>query len=76
MVPQQTTKDVGANVTYSNLVQLSEEQGRVYNFFREANFDPTMMTSSRDWGIRPLQAGIRSTEAPGERTAASGRGPR
>lgn len=42
---EQATTDVGANVTYSNLVQLSEEEGRIFNFFRGLNFDPTMMTS-------------------------------
>lgn len=43
---EQQTDSVGARVTYSNLFQLSEENGRVYNFFRALNFDPTLMTSA------------------------------
>jgi hypothetical protein len=43
--PEQATKPVGAEVTYTNLFQLSTEDGRIYNFFRGFNFDPTLMTS-------------------------------
>ena len=43
---QRRTDALEAPVTYSNLVQLSDEDGRLYNFFRALNFDPTLMTSS------------------------------
>ncbi len=43
---EQQTDAVGAPVTYSNLLQLSGEDGRLYNFFRALNFDPTLMTSA------------------------------
>ncbi|MFP4229370.1 MAG: BNR-4 repeat-containing protein [Salinivenus sp.] len=40
------TDSLAAPVTYSNLFQLSGEDGRLYNFFRALNFDPTLMTSA------------------------------
>lgn len=43
---QQRTDSVGAPVTYSNLFQLSAEDGRIYNFFRALHFDPTLMNSA------------------------------
>ncbi len=43
---QRRTDSLGAPVTYSNLFQLSEEDGRLYNVFRALNFDPTLMTSA------------------------------
>lgn len=51
--PERRTPDLGANITYSNLVRLREEGGRVYNFFRGTNFDPTFRVSAdggRSWG--------------------------
>ena len=44
-LPEEQTASVGAAVTYTNLFQLSTEDGRIYNFFRGLNFDPTLMTS-------------------------------
>ncbi len=43
---QRRTDSLGAKVTYSNLFQLSDEDGRLYNLFRALNFDPTLMTST------------------------------
>lgn len=43
--PEQRTDDLGANVTYANLFGLPAEDGRIYDFFRATNFDPTLMTS-------------------------------
>ena len=43
--PEQRTDALGVKVTYNNLFQLSDEQGRIYNFFRGLNYDPTLMTS-------------------------------
>lgn len=45
--PEQTL-DVGAGTTYSNLFRLSMENGgngRIYNFHRALNWDPTVMVS-------------------------------
>lgn len=42
---ERRTEDLGAMATYSNLFRLEEEDGRIYNFFRATNFDPTFMTS-------------------------------
>lgn len=49
-----------ANVTYSNVYRLSEEGGRIYNFYRGENFNPNFITSddngqtwsSNTWLIR------------------------
>lgn len=43
--PEQRTEALGDEATYNNLFQLSEEEGRIYNFFRGLNWDPTLMTS-------------------------------
>jgi len=43
---ERRTDSLAAPVTYSNLVQLSAEDGRLYNVFRALNFDPTLMTSA------------------------------
>lgn len=42
---EQRTDDLGAQVTYSNLFRLDDEGGRLYNFYRGINFNPTLMTS-------------------------------
>lgn len=50
--PEQRTLDLGANITYANLFRLTAEDGRIYNFFRGTNFNPTFMTSDdggRTW---------------------------
>ena len=36
----------GARVTYSNPYQLSAENGRIFNFTRDLNFNPTVLTST------------------------------
>ncbi|HEX5220613.1 MAG TPA: BNR-4 repeat-containing protein [Verrucomicrobiae bacterium] len=44
--------DSGAGMTYANLFQLSAEDGRIYNFCRNLNFNPTIYTSEdggRQW---------------------------
>lgn len=43
--PERRTEDLGAWATYSNLFRLDDEGGRIYNFFRGINFNPTLMTS-------------------------------
>lgn len=40
--------DVGAGDTYSNLFQLSAENGRIYNFHRGVNWNPNYMLSNDD----------------------------
>ncbi|HMB92326.1 MAG TPA: polymer-forming cytoskeletal protein, partial [Rhodothermales bacterium] len=50
---EQKTEQLDANTTYSNLIQLAGEDGRLYNFFRGTNFDPVFMISDDDghtWG--------------------------
>lgn len=42
---ERSTSDVGALVTYSNLVALDDEGGRIYNFFRGIGYSTTFMTS-------------------------------
>lgn len=42
--PEQTV-NVSANVTYANPYQLSAEGGRIYNFMRNLNFNPTFLYS-------------------------------
>lgn len=44
--PERRTDSIGAPVTYNNVFRLSAENGRLYNFFRGHNFDPTLMRSS------------------------------
>ncbi|MDQ6631560.1 MAG: BNR-4 repeat-containing protein [Verrucomicrobiota bacterium] len=43
---EQTISSTGAGVTYANPYQLSVESGRVYNFMRDLNFNPTVVTST------------------------------
>jgi len=48
----ENTFAAGAGSTYANLVQLSAETNRIYNFFRALNFNPTFTTSddgARTW---------------------------
>lgn len=50
--PEQKTIPLEAKTTYSNLFQLGDEDGRIYNFYRGTNFDPVYMTSAdggRSW---------------------------
>lgn len=42
---EETAIEAPANVTYSNLVQLSEENGRVFNFMRCIGWNPTLLIS-------------------------------
>lgn len=42
---ERRTDALGATATYANLFQLREEGGRVYDFFRGINFNPTYMAS-------------------------------
>lgn len=37
--------DMGARITYNNLFRLDDENGKIYNFFRGTNFDPSFMVS-------------------------------
>lgn len=41
-----TKTNSGAGVTYANPHQLSTEGGRIYNFMRNQNFNPTVVTST------------------------------
>jgi len=43
---EQTIPNSGAGVTYSNPYQLSAEGGRIYDFTRNQNFNPTVLTST------------------------------
>ena len=43
---EQTIAPTGAGLTYANPFQLSAESGRVYNFSRDLNFNPTVFTST------------------------------
>jgi hypothetical protein len=43
---EQTIAATGAGLTYANPFQLSTESGRVYNFSRDLNFNPTVFTST------------------------------
>jgi hypothetical protein len=42
---ERATRDVGAPVSYSNLVSLADEDGRIYNFFRGIGYSTTFVTS-------------------------------
>ncbi len=44
--PEQTSASTGVGVTYSNPYQLAAEAGKVYNFCRDLNFNPTVLTST------------------------------
>lgn len=41
-----TIPSTGAGVTYANPFQLSNETNRIYNFMRDLNFNPTVVTST------------------------------
>jgi Concanavalin A-like lectin/glucanases superfamily/BNR repeat-containing family member len=43
---EQTVAPTGAGLTYANPFQLSSESGRVYNFSRDLNFNPSVFTST------------------------------
>ena len=43
---EQTIPATGAGLTYANPVQLSAEGGRIYDFARNLNFNPTVFTST------------------------------
>jgi hypothetical protein len=43
---EQTIAATGAGVTYANPYQLSSEGGKVYDFSRDLNFNPTLFTST------------------------------
>lgn len=56
-------------VTYANLFRLSQEQDRIYNFFRCLNFSPTVVWSDDEantWSD-PLQVLSWKTDQPGNR---------
>jgi hypothetical protein len=59
--PEQTVAATGAGLTYANPFQLSEESGKVYDFSRDLNFNPTVFTSG-DGGASwsPPQAFIKT----------------
>ncbi len=42
---EQTSPNTGTGVTYSNPYQLAAESGKVYDFCRDLNFNPTVLTS-------------------------------
>ncbi|MCX6896881.1 MAG: DUF4861 family protein, partial [Verrucomicrobia bacterium] len=42
---EENTFAAGVGSTYANLIQLSAETNRIFNFFRAANFNPTVATS-------------------------------
>ena len=43
---EHTSASTGAGVTYANPYQLSAESGRIYNFMRDLNYNPTVVTSA------------------------------
>lgn len=43
---EQTIANSGAGVTYANPYQLSAESGKIYNFCRDLNYNPTVFTST------------------------------
>jgi len=43
---EKTIRPTGSRVTYSNPYQLSAENGRIFNFTRDLNFNPTVLTST------------------------------
>jgi hypothetical protein len=45
-VAEQTITNTGAGLTYANPYQLSAEEGRIYDFTRDLNFNPTVLTST------------------------------
>ncbi len=43
---EQSIPNIGASITYANPFQLSAEAGKIYNFCRATNFNPTVFTST------------------------------
>lgn len=43
---EQRTANSGASISYANLVQLAEEGGRIFNFTRSLNSNPTLFAST------------------------------
>jgi hypothetical protein len=67
--PEKTIPATSASLTYANPFQLKEEGGRVYNFTRNLNFNPTVFTSTNggdSWSAPQLfiQTGQRGTIRP------------
>ena len=64
---EQSIPSSGAGMTYANPFQLSAESGRVYNFCRNTNYNPTIYTSTDggsnwsapQWFIRTGAGGTR-----------------
>ncbi len=44
--PELVSANTGAGVTYANLFQLAAESGRIYNFARNLNYNPTVFVST------------------------------
>ena len=64
--PEQTLAATGAGLTYANPYQLAAESGKVYDFSRDLNFNPTVFTSTdsgASWSAPQLflKAGTGST---------------
>ncbi len=67
----------GASMTYANPFQLSSEGGKIYNFCRNQNFNPTVFTSTdggTNWSAAQLliQTGTGGTIRPYVKYAANG----
>ena len=63
---EMTITNTGAGVTYANPFQLRNESGKIYNFMRDLNFNPTVVTSTNggtNWSAAQLfiQNGTGST---------------
>lgn len=66
---EQTIPATGAGLTYANPYQLSAESGKMYDFSRDLNFNPTVFTSTTagtNWSAAQLfiQTGTNSTIRP------------
>jgi hypothetical protein len=66
---EQNIPNSGAGMTYANPFQLSAESGKIYNFCRNQNFNPTVYTSSdggTNWSAPQLliQAGTGGSVRP------------
>ena len=66
---EQNIPTSGAGMTYANLFQLPTEGGKIYNFCRNQNFNPTIYTSTNggtNWSAPQLfiQAGSGGTVRP------------
>jgi hypothetical protein len=54
---EQTLPSTGSGLTYSNPYQLAAEAGKVYDFCRDLNFNPTVLTSTNagaTWSVPQL----------------------